>query len=135
MNHRPGFSTTIAIILAVIIAVGGMSLVGSFVLCVGSDGHADLELAFGACCGDDDEHPADTGPSAGLFDSCGRCADIGLDSSSRIEGKQRLVPPRCAVIDAAGQLNATAVSMPDTGRAAASVPPHLDELRTVVLLT
>ena len=43
--------------------------------------------------------------------------------------------PRCAVIDAAGQLNATAVSMPDTGRAAASVPPHLDELRTVVLLT
>lgn len=126
---------TIAITLAVIITAGGMSLVGSYVLCVGSDGHADLELALGACCIEDDDAHGEADPSARLVDSCGGCADIGLDASPLTEGRQRLAPPRCAEIEMAGRLNAKTDSMFDTGREPASVPPHLDDLQTVVLLT
>ena len=46
LNQHQSLRTAIAVTLAVIITAGGMSLVGSFVLCVGSDGHADLELAL-----------------------------------------------------------------------------------------
>ncbi len=135
LNQHQSLKTAIAIALAVIITAGGMSLVGSFVLCVGSDGHADLELALGVCCTDDDGPVGETDSSAKLVDSCGGCADIGLDASSLTEGKQWLAPPQCTVTDFAGQLSTDIEWMPDTGRSAESGPPHLEDLRTVVLLT
>jgi hypothetical protein len=135
LNQHQGLTTAIAIALAVIITAGGMSLVGSYVLCVGSDGHADLELAFGMCCIDDDGPRADSDTSTKLVDSCGRCADIELDGSSLTKGKRRLAPPRCAVMDVAGQFSTNAESMLDTGRGAESGPPHFGNRVKVVLLT
>lgn len=135
LNQHHSLKTAVAVALAVIITAGGMSLVGSFVLCVGSDGHADLELALGVCCIDDDDHPADPGPSSRLVDSCGSCADIGLDASSLTEGRQRLAPPQRAEMAVADQFTTNAESILDTGRGAESGPPHLKDLQTVVLLT
>ena len=135
LNQHQSLKTAIAVALAVIITAGGLSLVGSFVLCVGSDGHADLELALGVCCIDDDDHPDDPGPSSRLVDSCGSCADIGLDASSLTEGRQRLAPPQCAEMDVAGQFSTSAESILDTGRGAESGPPHFGNRVMVVLLT
>ncbi len=135
MNQHQSLKTAVAAALAVIITAGGMSLVGSFVLCVGSDGHADLELALGVCCIDDDGPSGDPGASRRLVDSCRSCADIGLDLSSLTEGKQRLDPPQCTEVDAAGQVRANAESILDIDWGAESGPPHLENLQTVVLLT
>lgn len=133
MNQHQSLKIATAITLAVIIAVGGMSLVGSFVLCVGSDGHAALELAFGGCCVDGDR--GETEASTSLVDSCGGCADIGLDASSLTEGRHRLAPPQCIVMKMAGQFSTNAETMFDTGRGAESGPPHFGNRVTVVLLT
>jgi len=135
LNQHQSLKIATAIALTVIITAGGMSLVGNFVLCVGSDGHAALELAFGECCIDDDSDRGVTETSTSLVDSCGGCADIGLDASSLTEGRQRLAPPQCIVMKTAGQFNTNAESMLDTGRGAESGPPHFGNRVMVVLLT
>lgn len=135
MNQQPGLSTAIAIALAVIITAGGMSLVGSFVLCVGSDGHADLELALGACCIDDDGPGGEPDGSTKLVDSCGGCSDIGLDASSLTKGKQRLEPPHLAAMNEPVQARAFPTSLADSGLPTSSGSPHLEGLATVILLT
>jgi len=135
LNQRNGLAIATAITLAVIITAGGMSLVGSYVLCVGSDGHADLELALGACCIDDNGARDETDRSERLVDSCGVCADIGLDASPLTKGKQRLAPPRCVMVDPAGQLDASSESVLAADRGAEFGPPHLKDLKTVILLT
>ncbi len=130
-------TTAIATALAVIITAGGMSLVESFVLCVGSNGHADLELALGLCCLDDDTPRDDVGGEnpASLVNPCGGCSDIGLDASSLTEGTQRLAPPSTAVMDLAGTFDSATVSFIDSDWGAGLGPPHLAALLSVVLLT
>jgi hypothetical protein len=135
LNQRQSLTTAVAIVLVVIITAGGMSLVGSYVLCVGSDGHTALELALGVCCIDEDASRWEAETSTALVDSCGGCADIGLDASSLTEGRQRLAPPRYVMVDAAGQLDTSSKLVFAAGRGAESGPPHLEELQTVVLLT
>ncbi len=135
-QHR-GLTTAIALALAVIIAAGGMSLVGSFVLCVGSNGHVDLELALGLCCLDVDARGDDAGGDnpAKFVDSCGGCSDIGLDASSLTEGTQRLVPPTSAVMNLAGIFDIATESFVESDRREGLDPPHLASLLSVVLLT
>lgn len=136
MHQSRGLTTAIAIALAVIITAGGVSLGGSYVLCVGVDGHADLELALGVCCTDDGPGGEPAGESSTIVvDSCSGCADIGLDASSLTEGKHRLAPPRFAVIDTADQDDASLQAMVDPDRVAEPGPPHLEDLQTVVLQT
>ena len=137
MNRRPGLTTAIATALAVIITVSGTSLVGSLVLCVGSDGHVDLEVALGACCLDENTAGggADRDPSTLLIDSCGNCADIELDVTPLTKGKQRLEPPHFVAMDVPGQATACTATFDVSGLGTGSGPPHLEGLATVVLLT
>lgn len=135
MNQHQSLRNAVAVALAVIITAGGISLVGSFVLCVGADGHADLEPALEVCCLDDDGPGGESGASRRLVDPCGGCADIGLDLISLTTEKQRLDPPGCTVLDAAGRFRADTAPMLDVDWGAESGPPSLEELQTVVLLT
>jgi hypothetical protein len=137
LKRNRGLTTAIATALAVIITAGGMSPVGSVVLCVGSNGHADLELALELCCLDDATPRDDAGgeSTASLVDSCGGCSDIGLDASSLTEGTQRLAPPNTAVMDLAGIFDSATVSFVDSDWGEGLGPPHLASLLSVVLLT
>ena len=137
MTRHRHLTTAIAIALAVIITVSGTSLVGSLVLCVGSDGHVDLEVALGACCLDENTAGggADRDPSTLLIDSCGNCADIELDSTPLTKEKQLLEPPHFVAMDVPGQATACTAPFDVSGLGTGSGPPHLEGLATVVLLT
>ena len=122
-------------VLVVIVTAACLPLTGSLVLCVGSDGHADLEVAFDACCVED--HRDDQGPDSpvGLVDSCGSCSDLDLDSTPLTKQRQRLEAPPDSVAVQFTSVEAC-VSLPVIDDADLVVdPPDLEDLSSVVLLT
>ena len=137
MNRRSGLTTATVWALAVIITVSGTSLVGSLVLCVGSDGHADLEVALGQCCVGENtaRGNADGASSTALVDTCGSCADIDLDATPLTKERQRLEPPHFVAMDVSGQATSCTARIVDSALGTGSGPPHLEGLVTVVLLT
>ena len=134
MNRRRDLTTATVWTLAVIITVGGTSLVGGVVLCVGSDGHVDLEVALGPCCLTDGDG-VDGDVETALVDTCGSCADIELDATPLTKEKQRLEPPHFVAMDMPGQATICTATIVDYGLGTDSGPPHLEGLATVVLLT
>jgi len=119
------------------ITAGGTSLAGSLVLCVGSDGHADLEVALGGCCVDEDIISGDLAgdPVTGLIESCGSCADLELDATPLTKEKHRLEAPSLLAVNGIIPVMARADSMVNSDSFRNSGPPHLEGLATVVLLT
>lgn len=130
-------TTAIVVALVAIIAASGASLAGSFVLCVGADGHADLEIALGGCCVDEDPVRADTAgdhPTASN-DPCADCADLDLNSTPLVKEKHRLQPPHLGAISTPVGHVAWILWSADSDPSGGTVPPHLASLETVVLLT
>lgn len=129
--------TAIALTLVVTFTALGSPLAGTLVLCIGSDGHADLEIALGECCVDEPPSRVDGvgGEDSTLVDPCGGCADIELDTTPLIKHKHRLHPPQLPEISVPSQIAAWVASFAETDPSGGSVPPHLADLATVVLLT
>jgi len=127
-------TTAIAWTLAVMITVSGTSLLGGVVLCIGSDGHVDVEIALGPCCLTD-VNGVDGDLEKAQVDSCGRCADIELDTTPRTREKHRLRPPIAitswALIDLHEILEPSCGFDHQTERGSSD----LGTLATVVLLT
>ncbi|MBW2278266.1 MAG: hypothetical protein JRF63_12285 [Deltaproteobacteria bacterium] len=134
MNRRRDLTTATVWALVVVITVSGTSLAGSLVLCVGSDGHVDLEAALGPCCLTDVDG-GDGDLETALVDTCGSCADIELDATPLTKEKQRLEPPHFVATDMPGQATICTATIVDSGLGTESGPPHLEGLATVVLLT
>lgn len=130
-------TTAMAWALVVMITAGGTSLVGNTVLCVGSDGHADLEVALGVCCLEADipHDETDGYAPAGLVDSCSGCADLELDETPLKRQKHQLDPPHVAAMNEAVHTSACAAPLVDSGSSRGCLSPHLEVLATVVLLT
>ena len=137
MDRHRHLMNIISLALVVVFTAAGSSLMGSLVLCVGSNGHTDLEVAFGTCC--IDEAPGRVGSHGdscpALVDPCGDCDDIELDSTSLTKGKQRLEPPHLAAMNEPVQARAFPASLADSGLPTSPGSPHLEGLATVVLLT
>ena len=137
LNQHRHMTNVIAWTIVVVFTAAGSSLAGSLVLCVGSDGHADLEIALGACCVD--EAPGRGGSDGASFpalmDPCGGCADIELDTTPLIKQKHQLVPPLQA--DVAGAVEAISDISESVGAGSNEwfSPPDLQAIATVVLLT
>ena len=68
---RPSMTATVCM-LAAVLAVGGTAQFGIAVVCVGSDGHIEVESVFDDCCS-----PAASHDEAGAR-SCGDCEDVRL---------------------------------------------------------
>ena len=134
MNRCPGLTTAIAIALAVIITASGTSLLGGVVLCIGSDGHVDLEVALGPCCLTDVDGVGGDSEKA-LVDSCGRCADIELDTTPLTKEKHRLEPPVAIASWAPIDLHEILEPSRDFDHQTEGGSSHLGNLATVVLLT
>lgn len=134
LTRSRNLTAIVAWMLVVVLTAAGSSLTGSLVLCVGSDGHAELELAFENCCVDDSRRDLDPDTAVSLADSCGSCADLDLDSTPLTKQRQRLDAPDTVVVG----LPAAGTSVPspvtEVPKIVAS-PPDLIGLSSVVLLT
>lgn len=120
----------------VVFTTAGSSLAGSLVLCVGSDGHTDLEIALGACCvAESPLRSGAAGHTSALVDPCGGCADIELDTTPLIKQKHQFEPPHQA--EEIGTLVASCrvSEWAGAGSNELSAPPDLEAIATVVLLT
>ena len=86
--------------LVVVFTLGGAFQAGAAVLCVGADGHTDIEVALEGCCVTSTQARDDGSGSAGvsLDTSCGNCSDIRLDLEPLNKQKRRFSPPERAAV-------------------------------------
>lgn len=87
-------------ILAVALAFGGIAEAGPAVLCIGEDGHTDVEYSLSGCCilvADAREQAlqllADSGGPG-----CDDCVDLGLDQNILKAGKKLLPAPDATIL-------------------------------------
>ena len=92
-------TTATAWALVVIFTLAGASHAGAAVLCVGADGHTDIEVALEGCCLTSTQARDDSSGGAGvsLDASCGSCSDIRLDLERLNKQKHQVSPPERAV--------------------------------------
>lgn len=109
------------------------------VLCVGEEGHADVEHSLAGCCALPSAATGDTGLRVEALGGsrCGDCVDVEIDSSAWPSRNRALAPPaalhaRVAPVDAPPGPCPRPVP---TGGSAAAPSRVLALLATVVLLT
>lgn len=87
-------------VLAVALAFGGIAEAGPAVLCIGDDGHTDVEYSLAGCCilvVEEAEHTSSAAKIAGRS-GCDDCVDLGLNQDSLIAGKKLLPAPEATVL-------------------------------------
>lgn len=87
-------------ILAVALVFGGFAEAGPAVLCIGDDGHTDVEYSLAGCCvleSDEAELTNSVAMIAGRS-GCDDCVDLGLDQDSLIAGKKLLPAPQVTLL-------------------------------------
>ena len=93
--------------LAAVFALGHLAEAGPAVLCIGEDGHADIEYSLSGCCA---LEPGDLAPqspevSISRHPECDDCVDLGFELISLKKGKEVLPAPRT---------NTTRILQPET---------------------
>lgn len=135
MLRNGNLTSTIALALVVIFTAAGSSMAGSLVLCVGSDGHADLERAFENCCVEDQRAGHDNDSPTSLVDSCGSCSDLDLDTTPLTKQRQRLEAPHTIVVGDSLDATVCATSVVAGAWETIISPPDLISISSVVFLT
>ncbi len=99
-TSRRQLTTATTWALVVVFTLGGAFQAGAAVLCVGADGHTDIEVALEGCCVTSTQAHDDGSGSAGvtLDTSCGNCSDIRLDLEPLNKEKHRFSPPERAAV-------------------------------------
>lgn len=87
-------------ILAVALAFGGFAEAGPAVLCIGDDGHTDVEYSLAGCCVlvTDGAEQTDSVATIAGRPGCDDCVDLGLDQNSLKAGKKLLPTPEVTVL-------------------------------------
>ena len=93
--------------LVAVFVFGGLAEAGPAVLCIGEDGHADIEYSLSGCCA---LEPGDLAPqspevSISRHPECDDCVDLGFELISLKKGKEVLPTPRT---------NTTRILQPET---------------------
>ena len=87
-------------VLAVALAFGGIAEAGPAVLCIGDDGHTDVEYSLAGCCilvVEEAEHTSSAAKIAGRS-GCDDCVDLGLEQNLLKTGKKFLPAPEAALL-------------------------------------
>ena len=87
-------------ILAVALAFSGIAEAGPAVLCIGDDGHTDVEYSLADCCvltADAREQTVQLSSNSG-GPRCDDCVDLGLDQNILKAGKKLLPIPEAALL-------------------------------------
>jgi hypothetical protein len=119
-RHRP--PRTSIWILAVTFAFGGIAETSPAMLCIGDDGHADVEYSLAGCCLFEVEEPTEdrTAPTISDRSACDDCVDLGIGQRCLASGKKLLPTPGASVfniglIENRGSGAPTPVSTQDVG--------------------
>ena len=69
-------------------------------LCVGGDGHADVEYGFAGCCVGSTDSRGQTDPPVAMSGGpdCDGCADLDLEKNSLRAGKKLLPAPEMIIV-------------------------------------
>ena len=99
-TSRRQMTTATTWALVVIFTLGGAFQAGAAVLCVGADGHVDIEVALEGCCVPSAQARDDSSGGAGvsLGTSCGSCSDIRVDLEPLNKQKHQFSPPERAAV-------------------------------------
>jgi len=101
MKTTPHRGTHIAVwILAAALALGGIAEAGPAVLCIGEDGHTDVEYSLSGCCVlvvDAREQALQLSADSG-GPGCDDCVDLGLDQNILKTGKKLLPAPDATIL-------------------------------------
>jgi len=101
MKTTPHRGTHIAVwILAAALALGGIAEAGPAVLCIGEDGHTDVEYSLSGCCVlvvDAREQALQLSADSG-GPGCDDCVDLGLDQNILKAGKKLLPAPDATIL-------------------------------------
>jgi hypothetical protein len=87
-------------ILAFALAFGGFAEAGPAVLCIGDDGHTDVEYSLASCCvpvADAREQKVLLSANSG-GPGCDDCVDLGLDQNVLKAGKRLLPAPEATLL-------------------------------------
>jgi len=87
-------------ILALVFAFGGIAETGPAVVCIGDDGHSDIEYSLAGCCVFVADEPEQIQEVLKNTDrpGCNDCVDLGLDQNSLKAGKKLLPAPEVTVL-------------------------------------
>ena len=82
--------------LAAFFALGHLAEAGPAVLCIGEDGHADIEYSLSNCCVFEALGSAGGSPEESIsrHPECDDCVDLGFELISLKKGKEVLPAPR-----------------------------------------
>lgn len=102
-------------LLVLFFAFGGIAEVGSAVLCIGEDGHTDVEYSLAGCCTSASASSFQTNSPVVLSDDAGciDCVDLQFGRNSLKAGKKFLPRPELTVsrvVTPHGESGATRVS-------------------------
>lgn len=120
----------------------------NYVLCIGEDGHIELEFAVNGCCADTPSHDLDhpeinfTDTTAAHENHCGECVDLpifaSLNSEFYVVSVQKNMPTDDTFSVASPILSVTSISNNPSSSSPALIPPFINptliSLRTVTLL-
>ena len=86
--------------LAVAFALAGIAEAGPAVLCIGDDGHTDVEYSLAGCCVLETDEAEQTNSVATIAgrSGCDDCVDLGLDQDSLTAGKKLLPAPQVTLL-------------------------------------
>ena len=125
-------------ILAAALAFGGIAEAGQAVLCVGEDGHADVEYGLAGCCvlvPDGPEQAAFQSAGSGGGSRCYDCADLRIEQNSLRAGKEPLPAPEMDVVrHALAQIECSRAEVPEAALCVGT-EALLTALSSVILLT
>lgn len=117
-------------LLTVVFALGGIAEAGPAVLCVGEDGHVDVEYGLSDCCVlvPNDSAQRESQTTVADLSGCDDCVDLGISLNSLKTGKNLLPAPAVTVLRISPMRTET------TGGAAPDTARHVDhEMLTTAL--
>lgn len=87
--------------LSLVLAVGGAVNLGAAVLCVGFDGHVDVEYLLAGCCISSPSSLDQPAPAVIVTDGpgCGACVDLEVGDPILKSEKQRNPAPEVGVVN------------------------------------
>ena len=87
-------------LLTAAFAFGGVAEAGPAVLCIGDDGHSDIEYSLAGCCvlETDDAEQTESAAMIASRPGCDDCVDLGLDQNSLKAGKRLFPAPEATLL-------------------------------------
>ncbi len=124
-------------LLCAAVFVGAVGPAQAMVVCVGTNGHIDVEMALGSCCSAPQVQESHTGLHCkNASHCCSGCTDHELSTPLKRYSSQRLRPPRPCFTEilSSAMLEVSSANFNEPIEYSASPPPPLPALLASIIL-